>query len=289
MVKSGVELVAHKKYAEPREVEIFKLVITPDKKELGLAFKGNQKMVVEALLRAMEEKEAMDFKATLEEKLEAEFRVCTLDKVVTIKKNMVSISKEIKKEHQRTFTPSVIEPSFGIGRIMYCLFEHSFYTRASKDGDEQLNVFRFSPLVAPTKCTIFPLVQNKEFEEVAKRIARSLTAVGIYNKFEIAVLQVQDLELQYCMCEMTLPAGTSIGKKYARSDEIGVPFAITVDCKDAVTVRERDTKQQIRVDVNEVTSLMKELTDGVTTWPDVHKKFPGVHDRMVNSTRSFAL
>lgn len=135
--------------------------------------------------QAMGESEAMEMKATLEAKGEAEFKVCTLDKVVTIKKNMVSISKEKKKEHQRVFTPSVIEPSFGIGRIIYCLYEHSFYTRASRDGDEQLNVFRFPPLVAPIKCTVFPLVQNQQYEEVARSIARSLTAVGISYKIDI--------------------------------------------------------------------------------------------------------
>ncbi|KAL0429679.1 UNVERIFIED_CONTAM: Glycine--tRNA ligase, mitochondrial 1 [Sesamum radiatum] len=203
---------------------------------------------------AMGEKEAMELKATLEANGEAEFHVCTLDKDVTIKKNMVSISKEKRKEHQRVFTPSVIEPSFGIGRIIYCLYEHSFYTRASKDGDEQLNVFRFPPLVAPIKCTVFPLVQNQQYEEVAKKIAKSLTAVGISYKIDIT--------------------GTSIGKRYARTDELGVPFAITVDSTSSVTVRERDSKHQIRVNVEEVASLVKEVTDSTTTWADVQWKYP---------------
>ncbi|KAG5541645.1 hypothetical protein RHGRI_021473 [Rhododendron griersonianum] len=101
--KSGVPLVAAEKFSEPIEVE--KLVITPVKKELGLAFKGKQKMVVEAL-EAMGEKEAMEMKATLESKGEVEFQVCTLGKDVTITKSMVSILKEKKKEHQRVFTPS---------------------------------------------------------------------------------------------------------------------------------------------------------------------------------------
>ncbi|KDO58148.1 hypothetical protein CISIN_1g0449531mg, partial [Citrus sinensis] len=118
--RSTYDLHAHTKFSETREVE--KLVIAPVKKELGLAFKGSQKNVVEAL-----------------------------------EKNMLLISKEKKKEHQRVFIPLVIEPSFGIGRIIYCLYEHSFYTRPSKAGDEQLNVFRFPPLVAPIKCTVFPL------------------------------------------------------------------------------------------------------------------------------------
>ncbi|KAI3984470.1 hypothetical protein MKX01_000133 [Papaver californicum] len=168
--KSGtLALVAHEKFSAPKEVE--KLVITPVKKELGLAFKGNQKKIVE-VLEAMDEKEAMEVKTALESKGEVGFQVCTLGKAVTIKSNMVSISKEIKKEHQRVFTPSVIEPYFGIGRIIYCLFEHSFYTRLSKAGDEQLNVFSLPPVVAPIKCTVFLLVQNLEY-------ARSLTVAGI--------------------------------------------------------------------------------------------------------------
>ncbi|KAI7731663.1 hypothetical protein M8C21_007950 [Ambrosia artemisiifolia] len=249
--KSGVALVAQEKFAEPKEVE--KLVITPVKKELGLAFKGSQKMVVEAL-EAMNEKEAMDMKAALETKGEVEFEVCTLGKTVTIKKNMLSISKEIKKEHQRVFTPSVIEPSFGIGRIIYCLYEHSFYMRPSKAGDEQLNVFRFPPLVAPIKCTVFPLVQNQQYEEVAKQISRSLTAAGVSNKKDIT--------------------GTSIGKRYARTDELGVPFAVTVDSTSSVTIRERDSKDQIRVNVDEVAAVIKEVSEGRCQWTDILQKYP---------------
>nr|CAD1824354.1 unnamed protein product [Ananas comosus var. bracteatus] len=249
--KSGVPLVAHEKFPEPREVE--KLVITPSKKELGLAFKGNQKMVVEAL-EAMKETEALEMKAALESKGEVEFHVCTLNKSVTIKKNMVSISMEKKKEHQRVFTPSVIEPSFGIGRIIYCLFEHCFYQRPSKAEDEQLNVFRFPPLVAPIKCTVFPLVKIEKFDVVAKKISKALTTAGISHIIDIT--------------------GTSIGKRYARTDEIGVPLAITVDSTTSVTIRDRDSKEQIRVDIEEVASVVKEVTDGQSTWADVMWRYP---------------
>ncbi|XP_076940942.1 glycine--tRNA ligase, mitochondrial 1-like [Bidens hawaiensis] len=249
--KSGVALVAQEKFAEPIEVE--KLVIAPVKKELGLAFKGSQKMVVEAL-EAMNEKEAMDIKAALETKGEVEFEVCTLQKTVTIKKNMVTIAKEIKKEHQRVFTPSVIEPSFGIGRIIYCLYEHCFYMRPSKAGDEQLNVFRFPSLVAPIKCTVFPLVQNQKYEEVAKQISRSLTAAGISNKKDIT--------------------GTSIGKRYARTDELGVPYAVTVDSTSSVTIRERDSKDQIRVKVDEVAAVIKDVSEERCKWADILQKYP---------------
>lgn len=249
--KSGVDLVAHEKFSEPREVE--KLVIATVKKELGLAFRGNQKMVVEAL-EAMDEKEALEMKATLESKGEAEFNVCTLGKNVTIKKNMVTISKEKKKEHQRVFTPSVIEPSFGIGRIIYCLFEHCFYTRPSKAGDEQLNVFAFPPLVAPIKCSVFPLIQDKKYDAVAKLISKSLTVAGISHKIDIS--------------------GATIGKRYARTDELGIPFAITVDSTSSVTIRERDSKDQIRVNVEEVVSVVRDVTDGQSSWADAKGRFP---------------
>nr|XP_043613169.1 glycine--tRNA ligase, mitochondrial 1-like [Erigeron canadensis] len=249
--KSGIALVAREKFAEPKEVE--KLTITPVKKELGLAFKGNQKMVLEAL-ETMNEHEAMAMKAALESKGEVEFQVSTLQKTVTIKKNMVSITKEIKKEHHRVFTPSVIEPSFGIGRIIYCLFEHCFYTRPSKDGYELLNVFRFPPLVAPIKCSVFPLVQNQKYEEVAEQISTSLTAAGIFNEKDTT--------------------GTSIGKKYARADELGVPFAITVDSTSSVTIRERDSKDQIRLNVEEVVAVVTDVSQGQSTWADILKKYP---------------
>lgn len=133
----------------------------------------------------MKETEALEMKAALESKGEVEFHVCTLNKSVTIKKNMLSISMEKKKEHQRVFTPSVIEPSFGIGRIIYCLFEHCFYQRPSKAEDEQLNVFRFPPLVAPIKCTVFPLVKIEKFDVVAKKISKALTTAGISHIIDI--------------------------------------------------------------------------------------------------------
>ncbi|KAJ4796727.1 Glycine--tRNA ligase [Rhynchospora pubera] len=252
--KSGVALVAAEKFAEPREVE--KLVITPSKKDLGLAFKGNQKMVLEAL-EAMSEAEALEMKSKLETNGEAEFQVCTLNKTVTITNKMVSINKEKKKEHQRVFTPSVIEPSFGIGRIIYCLYEHCFYTRAGKTEDEQLNVFGFPPLVAPIKCTVFPLVKNEQFDTVARAISKELTSSGISHIIDVT--------------------GTSIGKRYARTDEIGVPLAVTVDSTTTVTIRERDSKSQVRVKIAEVASTVKRLVEGQSTWGDIQWDYPAAH------------
>ncbi|CAH8253910.1 unnamed protein product [Arabidopsis lyrata] len=158
-------------------------------------------------------------------------------------KNMVSISKEKKKVYQGSFTSSVIEPSFGIGRIVYCLCEHCFSTMPSKAGDEQLNVFRFPPLVAPKMCMVFPLVKNQQFEETTRLISEELTSCRIDH----------DIDMK----------GISIGKRYVKSDELGVPFAITVDSETPVTIRERDSKDQVRV------SLKEKMT-----WQDVWASFP---------------
>merc|ERR1711936_1203219 len=71
----------------------------------------------------------------------------------------------------------------------------------------------------------------------------------------------------------------SIGKRYARTDEIAIPFGITVDFDSlkephTVTLRERDTTTQIRIGVEEVATVVRQLATGKTTWTDVLQKFP---------------
>lgn len=73
---------------------------------------------------------------------------------------------------------------------------------------------------------------------------------------------------------MMMFPGTSIGKRYARTDELGVPFAITVDSTSSVTIRERDSKDQVRVSVGEAALVVKDVTDGRQTWADVWSTFP---------------
>merc|ERR1712078_98116 len=90
----------------------------------------------------------------------------------TVAKEMVTIKKTQKKISGRNFTPSVIEPSFGIGRIMYCMFEHTFYTR--EGDDEARTVFRFTPLVAPIKVAVFPLLRKDDLDERAGQLHKSL-------------------------------------------------------------------------------------------------------------------
>lgn len=61
---------------------------------------------------------------------------------------------------------------------MYCLFEHSYYTR---EKDAQRTVFKFSPIVAPTKATVFPLVQKEAMNKVAREVSDKLRKAGVSN------------------------------------------------------------------------------------------------------------
>ncbi len=145
------------------------------------------------------------------------------------------------------FTPSVIEPSFGIGRILYSLLEHSFYQR---DGDEQRVVFGFRPNVAPIKCIVLPISSSAQLCSIVNCIRDELTDGGIYSKSDTS--------------------GVSIGRRYARYDEVGVPFAITVDfdtiSDGCVTVRERDSTAQIRLSVAAAIRLVSDMVCLKVSW-----------------------
>jgi len=174
---------------------------------------------------------------------------------VDILPGMVAIKKATKKMNGRNYTPAVIEPSFGIGRLLYCMFEHCYYTR---EGDERRTVFRFTPISAPIKATVFPLMAKPDLNARAELIATSLTRAGLSNTIDTT--------------------GTSIGKRYARTDELGVPFAVTIDfdtlADGTATLRDRDSTSQVRIPDTELPGVLKKLTDMEITWADVAGKYP---------------
>lgn len=164
--------------------------------------------------------------------------------------------KPAKKEvHVEEFTPHVIEPSFGIGRIIYSLLEQNFWAR---EGDEQRVVVSLPPSVAPVKCSVLPLSNNKEFESFTRSIAEKLTAADISHRVD--------------------ESSVSIGRRYARTDEIAIPFGITVDFEtvknQTVTLRERDSTKQVRATIDEAVDAVKQIVSGKSTWADIASKFP---------------
>ena len=251
--KSKVDLTAFEKFDAPRQVE--ELSVEPNKQLIGKEFKKAAKAVTDALA-ALDEGAALALRDKLAADGAAELAVeGEAAPTVRLTAEMVKIEKVTKMVPGRQFTPGVIEPSFGIGRILYCLLEHAFYWR---DGDEQRTVLRLTPLVAPIKVTVFPLQSDERLVGRVAGIASALTAAGIYNK--------------------TDSTGVSIGKRYARTDEIGVPFAVTVDfdslTDEAVTLRERDSTAQVRVPQAEVVAVVRRLVEGEAAWAEVAAKYP---------------
>lgn len=126
--------------------------------------------------------------------------------------------------------PRVIEPSFGVDRILYALWEHA-YERTEKNG-EPYTVLHLSPHVAPVQAAVLPLTNDDDVVRTATDIEAGLRRSGILTQFDTS---------------------GNIGRRYARQDEVGTPVCITVDpdtLRDGqVTLRDRDTTQQERVTV----------------------------------------
>ncbi|SFI97223.1 glycine--tRNA ligase [Planctomicrobium piriforme] len=136
------------------------------------------------------------------------------------------------------FLPHVIEPSAGADRGTLAFICEAYHEDEAPDDKGQMQtrvVMKFHPRLAPIKAAVFPLVKKDGQPEKAKEIYRALMAAGI---------------------AVTYDEQAAIGKRYRRQDEIGTPWCITVDndtlSGDTVTLRDRDTLEQIRLPVSEV-------------------------------------
>lgn len=246
--KSGNELSAREVYGEARHVE--EVVCVPNKGVLGRAFKKNAQVIMKEL-GAMEEKEVV----ALRGKLEANGKVDVSGFEIT--GEHVSFKTENKTVTGRNFYPSVIEPSFGIGRILACLWEHSYYVR--EGGDEARAVLAMRPHIAAVKCAVLPLSKNEVFNDMLRQVGSALGKAGLIHRVD--------------------ESGQSIGRRYARADEIGTPFGITVDFQSvedgSVTLRERDSTLQVRCSsVAEAVSAIAEMVRGECHWAHIAARFP---------------
>lgn len=185
----------------------------------------------------------------------------------TLTKELAVFERKMEKQTVNAFTPGVIEPSFGIDRIFASLLEHVYYARpkeeAGDDKDKQTRgVLAFAPSSAPYKCVILPLDQ---------RIARDERYLNMMDAFQ---LELVELGLSFTLDE----SNATIGKRYSRNDELGIPYAVTFDFDTledrTVTVRERDTMWQIRLPLSELASLLLTLCKGAQAWEVAFNKYP---------------
>ena len=129
--KTGAPLVVRETRAEPLKIEEFQVDI--EKKKFGPRFKKDAKTVenaIEALTQDVREKLSLQ----LEKEGKVQVEVPGLaDGKVDLDKDLIKIEKRTRVEHVREYTPNVIEPSFGIGRILYSLMEHVYWSRPEDD------------------------------------------------------------------------------------------------------------------------------------------------------------
>jgi glycyl-tRNA synthetase len=252
---SNVELSAFERFAETRAVTA--LVAVPDKGLMGRALKRDAQPVMAALAE-MTEGEVQALQAALAVG-PAPVRTAS-GASFEITKEQVSIRSETTKVSGENFYPSVVEPSFGIGRLLYCLWEHVLYVRDTEREDKAIapSVLRLPAAIAPVKCAVLPLSKSDQFNDLLGEVAAALSAAGLINRLD--------------------DSGQSIGRRYARADEIGTPFGITVDfasvADGTVTVRERDSMAQIRCSLADAVAAVGDMVSGAKTWDDVRAVHP---------------
>jgi len=150
------------------------------------------------------------------------------------KKDLTIFDENSKKK----ILPQVIcEPSLGVERAFLVFMFDSYYY----DDKRENILLKLNPKIAPIKAAIFPIIKREDFEKMSYEIFDNL-------KEEWNVIYDES---------------GSIGRRYARNDEIGTPFCITIDEESLknkdITIRERDTKKQIRVKISEIKNILRKL------------------------------
>ncbi len=154
------------------------------------------------------------------------------------------------EETKQRFVPHVVEPSAGVDRTVLALICEAYAEDQAPDEKGKMEtrvVLRFHPRIAPIKCGVFPLLKNNE-----RLVAKAK---------EIAALLRPRMTVFY-------DESGAIGRRYRRQDEIGTPFAVTVDfetlgekepsLRDTVTLRARDSMKQERVTIGELPAILQQ-------------------------------
>ena len=225
MTHSGVDLRVYKAHDQPRKA--IELTVTPKKKQLELNFgTENAQMIVTLLSRS-------DASIVAREVREKGYYELTGPFPLRLTEEHIEVHTGEVEEAGRYFIPHVVEPSFGIDRILYAVLEYAYLERK---GRIVLNIPRD---VASVQACVFPLVNRDDLPKVAKGIYETLLREGFTVEYDDS---------------------GSIGRRYARADEIGVPICMTVDYQTlqdgTVTLRDVSTWKQIRSKVNTLSDIL---------------------------------
>ena len=137
------------------------------------------------------------------------------------------------------FVPAVVEASAGVDRAILTILADAF-TQEDVNGETR-TVLKLSPKIAPIKVAVFPLMNKNNMPEIAQKIVDDIRLAGIACFYD---------------------TGGSIGKRYRRQDEAGTPYGITIDHDtledNTVTLRDRDTMEQIRIPISKIIKTITE-------------------------------
>ena len=145
-------------------------------------------------------------------------------------------------ETNEKFLPHVIEPTFGIDRMLLVSLLEAYTEEeapTSKEGETEARiVMKFPKHLAPIQVAVLPLSKKEELSSVSRDLANDLR-----KNFSVDYDETQ-----------------SIGKRYRRQDEVGTPYCVTVDFDSLVdkkvTVRDRDTMVQERIDITDLKNYL---------------------------------
>jgi glycyl-tRNA synthetase len=227
MEHSGADMYVFKEYEKPIEKE--KLIIKPVMAKLGPILKGEASKVAETLSGAdpVEVEESMK---------KSGYYLVGKHKILP---NCLEITRQKVVERGRRFIPHVVEPSFGSDRLLYVALEYAYRVK-----DDRI-ILSFPRDISPIQVGVYPLVSKDGLPEKALKVHEILVDEGFLVEFDEA---------------------GSIGRRYARADEIGVQLGITVDYDtlddNTVTVRDRDSWKQVRSRIEDLGELLRKFFRG---------------------------
>jgi len=233
---SGADMRTYKEYEKPVTKE--EIVIKPVMSTIGRTFKKDAPRIAKTLA-------ILDPKA-LEESLKKKgFAMIESFKILP---EHVEILHKRGEEKGRRFIPHVVEPSFGSDRLTYIALEYAYRKRKDRV------LLSFPKEIAPIQVGVFPLMNKDGLPEKAKQVYDILLNEGFSVEYDDS---------------------GSIGRRYARADEVGTSLGLTIDYQtledNTVTLRDRDTWDQVRTELAKLPELLYAYFHGKMGFRDLGK------------------
>jgi glycyl-tRNA synthetase len=227
MKASGVDMTVYKEYANPVEKE--ELTLKPIMAKLGPVYKGDAGKVA-AILANVPAQEVADVMQKDGSYMAGNYQVFP---------EQVDISRRKTIVRGTRFIPHVVEPSFGSDRLFYVTLEYAYGVK-----DDRV-VLSFPRSIAPIQVGVYPLMGKDGLDIKAKEVQNLLACEGFMVDYDET---------------------GSIGRRYARADEAGVQLGITIDYDTlndgTVTIRDRDSWQQIRTAIKDLPVQLHKYFEG---------------------------